>query len=126
MTRDLDADVIVVGGGISGLASAWGLQRRGARVLLLEAAPRVGGTIGTAREHDCLLESGPNSTLETTPLIGSLLDEVLSVHPLKIYKPDPRVYRLATRASSGRGPRTTGTPGAVRSTSPRSRRPWST
>ncbi len=76
MTRDLDADVIVVGGGISGLASAWGLQRRGARVLLLEAAPRVGGTIGTAREHDCLLESGPNSTLETTPLIGSLLDEL--------------------------------------------------
>ena len=30
--------------------------------------------------------------------IDSLLDEVLSVHPLKIYKPDPRVYRLATRA----------------------------
>ena len=30
--------------------------------------------------------------------IDSLLDEVLSVHPLKIYKPDQRVYRLATRA----------------------------
>ncbi len=34
----------------------------------------------------------------TSAGIGSLLDEVLSVHPLKIYKPDPRVYRLATRA----------------------------
>lgn len=30
--------------------------------------------------------------------IDPLLDHVLSVHPLKIYKPDPRVYRLATRA----------------------------
>ncbi|MBM3567015.1 MAG: haloacid dehalogenase type II [Alphaproteobacteria bacterium] len=30
--------------------------------------------------------------------IDSLLDRVLSVHSLKIYKPDPRVYRLATRA----------------------------
>jgi 2-haloacid dehalogenase len=30
--------------------------------------------------------------------LASLLDHLLSVHPLKIYKPDPRVYRLATRA----------------------------
>ena len=73
MTPDVDADVIVVGGGISGLASAWGLQQRGARVILLEAAPRAGGAIGSAREQGCLLESGPNSALETTPLIGPLL-----------------------------------------------------
>jgi protoporphyrinogen/coproporphyrinogen III oxidase len=69
-------DVIVVGGGISGLAAAWALQRRGVSVMLLEAATRAGGTIGSAREHDCLFESGPNSTLETTPLIGALLDEL--------------------------------------------------
>jgi oxygen-dependent protoporphyrinogen oxidase len=74
VTRGIDADVIVVGGGISGLASAWGLEQRGARVILLESAARTGGCIGTAREHGCLLESGPNSALETTPLIGSLLD----------------------------------------------------
>ncbi len=76
MTHGVDADVIVVGGGISGLASAWGLQQRGARVILLEAAPRVGGAIRSAREHGCLLESGPNSALETTPLIGPLLAEL--------------------------------------------------
>jgi 2-haloacid dehalogenase len=29
--------------------------------------------------------------------LAPLLDHVLSVHSLKIYKPDPRVYRLATR-----------------------------
>ena len=76
MTRDFDADVVVVGGGISGLASALGLQQRGARVVLLEAAPRAGGAIGSSREHGCLLESGPNSALETTPLIGPLLNEL--------------------------------------------------
>ncbi|OGA43500.1 MAG: protoporphyrinogen oxidase [Betaproteobacteria bacterium RIFCSPLOWO2_12_FULL_62_13] len=75
-SRGVDADVIVAGGGISGLASAWGLQQRGVRVVLLEAAPRAGGTIGTAREHGCLLESGPNSALETTPLIGELFGKI--------------------------------------------------
>ena len=76
MTRSFDSGVIVVGGGISGLASAWGLQQRGASVLLLETGPRAGGTIGSTRENGCVLESGPNSALETTPLIGRLLDEL--------------------------------------------------
>jgi len=72
--KGTDADVVVVGGGISGLATAWALQQRGARVLLLEAGSRAGGCIATSREQGCLLESGPNSALDTTPLIGPLLD----------------------------------------------------
>jgi oxygen-dependent protoporphyrinogen oxidase len=74
VTRDIDADVIVVGGGISGLASAWGIQQRDARVLVLEAGLRAGGCIATTREQGCLLESGPNSALETTSLINPLLE----------------------------------------------------
>lgn len=76
MKRAFDADVIVVGGGISGLACAWGLQQRRKRVLLLESGARAGGSIGTAREDGCLLEAGPNSALDTTPLIARLLDEL--------------------------------------------------
>jgi oxygen-dependent protoporphyrinogen oxidase len=71
-----DVDVIVVGGGISGLASAWLLHQRGVQVVLLEAAARTGGTIATIRERGCLLESGPNSALETSPLIGSFFAEL--------------------------------------------------
>lgn len=70
-----DADVLVIGGGISGLTVALELQRRGLAVLLIEAAPRVGGAIGSARKEGCLIENGPNSTLETTPLIGALLQQ---------------------------------------------------
>lgn len=76
MTSDNNIDVIVVGGGISGLASAWLLHKRGVHVVLLEAAARTGGTIATIHECGCLLESGPNSALETTPLIGSLFSEL--------------------------------------------------
>src|SRR5262245_25120421 len=41
-------DVIVIGGGMAGLACARALGRRGKRVLLLEGSPRLGGRIHTA------------------------------------------------------------------------------
>jgi oxygen-dependent protoporphyrinogen oxidase len=69
-----DVDVIVVGGGISGLAAAFGAQQRGASVEVLDAGARAGGVIGTVRRDGALYEAGPNSALDTTPLINELLD----------------------------------------------------
>jgi oxygen-dependent protoporphyrinogen oxidase len=66
-------DVAVVGAGISGLATAFHLQRRGHAVRVFEAAPRAGGVIGSLRRDGVLYETGPNSALDTTPLIGELL-----------------------------------------------------
>jgi len=43
------ADVIVIGGGVSGLAAARELSRSGYRVILVEARPRMGGRICTLR-----------------------------------------------------------------------------
>jgi oxygen-dependent protoporphyrinogen oxidase len=70
----VDADVVVIGGGISGLGTAFGLMRRGATVEVLDAGARVGGVIGTVRRDGALYETGPNSALDTTPLINELLD----------------------------------------------------
>ncbi len=69
----LDAEVLIIGGGISGLGAALGLQQQGLDVLLIESAERVGGAIGSVREDGCLIETGPNSTLETSPLIGAMI-----------------------------------------------------
>ena len=66
-------DAIVVGAGISGLATAFGLQRAGLRVQVIEAADRAGGVIATVARDGCLFERGPNSALDTTPLIGQLV-----------------------------------------------------
>ena len=71
--QNSDADVLVVGAGISGLVSAWSLQQRGLRVLVLESNPAPGGTIASAREQGCLLEFGPNSALDTNPFIAELI-----------------------------------------------------
>ena len=69
-----DVDVVVVGGGISGLAAAFGAQQRGAAVEVLDAGARAGGVIGTVHRDGALYEAGPNSALDTTPLINELLD----------------------------------------------------
>jgi oxygen-dependent protoporphyrinogen oxidase len=76
MRNALDPDVIVVGGGISGLACAWGLQQRGLDVLLVEASGNAGGCIASIHESGDLLEAGPNSALDTSPLIAKLLESL--------------------------------------------------
>ena len=66
-------DVIVVGAGISGLVAAHRLKRAGLDVLVVDAGARPGGVIGSVARDGCLFERGPNSALDTTPLIGELV-----------------------------------------------------
>ncbi len=74
--KDVDVDVVVVGAGISGLTAAWNLQQAGCSVEVAEAARRAGGVIGSRRRDGVLYELGPNSSLDTTPLINQLLTEL--------------------------------------------------
>jgi len=71
-----ELDVLVVGAGISGLVVAYRLQRAGLAVAVIDAAARPGGVIETLARDGCLVERGPNSALDTTPLIGELIDDV--------------------------------------------------
>jgi len=69
-------DTIVIGAGISGLTAAHRLTRLFRSVTVLDAGTAAGGVIGTRRRDGFLFEAGPNSTLDTTPLINALLDEL--------------------------------------------------
>lgn len=53
--------IIIIGGGISGLAAAHRLLEQQVHVTLLEASPRLGGTIQTEHRDGFLLERGPDS-----------------------------------------------------------------
>lgn len=72
MTAPLDA--VVLGGGISGLTTAFLLKKRGLSVRLLEAAERPGGCITTWRQDGFLFELGPNTVLNNAPEIDRLCE----------------------------------------------------
>ena len=64
----MSPDVIVLGGGISGLSAAWAARRAGRKVVLLESSDRVGGSILTrevpgARGGVARFDCGATSTL---------------------------------------------------------------
>jgi len=69
-------DVIVVGGGISGLTTAWRLEKAGVDVCLLEAAPRVGGCSQTKQQDGFLLEQGPFNVMVRDPSFEAMLEDV--------------------------------------------------
>ena len=58
---------IVIGGGISGLSTAYYLAKGGVRSTLLESRRRMGGVIHTERVDGCTLEAGPASFLSVKP-----------------------------------------------------------
>ncbi|MFP8906030.1 protoporphyrinogen oxidase [Streptomyces atacamensis] len=59
--------VIVIGGGISGLAAAHRLLEGGARVTVLESSPRLGGKLYAGRIADAAVDLGAESMLARRP-----------------------------------------------------------
>jgi oxygen-dependent protoporphyrinogen oxidase len=67
-------DVVVVGAGLSGLACAWELSRRGVAVRVLERQAFPGGVVRTHDVHGFRVEAGPNTVLPT-PAAMTMLRE---------------------------------------------------
>jgi oxygen-dependent protoporphyrinogen oxidase len=69
-------DVIVIGGGIAGLAAAYELHKRGVAFTLLEAAPRLGGVILTEHIDGFTIDGGPDALLVQKPAAIELCREL--------------------------------------------------
>lgn len=65
----MNADVVVIGAGISGLAAAWSIvdARPDLRVVVLERDARVGGTARTESRDGYVVDLGPNAILSNVP-----------------------------------------------------------
>jgi len=69
-------DTVIIGGGISGLSTAYYLARAGAPSTILESRPRLGGVIQTDSVEGCTLEAGPDSFLSAKPAAFDLIREL--------------------------------------------------
>jgi protoporphyrinogen/coproporphyrinogen III oxidase len=91
--------VVVIGGGIAGLAAAHRLvelnkeKSLGLDIKLLEASPRLGGTIATERIGDFLVEAGPDSFITEKPWALGLCERVgLTSHLVSTQSAYQRIY----------------------------------
>ena len=67
MTKIPDDPVVVIGGGIPGLAAAYQLQRDGMPVRLFEAADEVGGKIRTTEFEGRMVDEAADAFLARVP-----------------------------------------------------------
>ena len=78
--------VAIIGGGISGLTTAYLWKRKGFQVTVFEASDRLGGNIQTVSRDGYTFEEGPNSLLRSPRLVDLvrlllLEDQVLASDP---------------------------------------------
>jgi protoporphyrinogen/coproporphyrinogen III oxidase len=83
------APVVIIGAGISGLAAAYELVRRGIVPVVLEASDRPGGLILTDRDGPLVIDGGPDSML-VAKSAGLELCEELGLTPRLIRTLPPR------------------------------------
>jgi oxygen-dependent protoporphyrinogen oxidase len=83
--------VAIIGGGITGLTAGLRLKQLGLPFKLYEAGERVGGAVQSVRERGHLAEAGPNSILETSPVVSALVSD-LGLESRRIYA-DPRAAK---------------------------------
>ncbi len=69
-------EVAIIGGGLTGLVTAFWLTREDVDTVMLEKSCRPGGVIRTFRENGFVYESGPNTGVISHPEVPELFDEL--------------------------------------------------
>ena len=88
--------IAIIGAGISGLCSAYWLDKNGFDVQVFEKDNRVGGSIITEKEKGYLIDLGPNSALETSDTLRELIRE-LGLEKQKVYGNEASNNRYVVR-----------------------------
>lgn len=85
--------VLIVGGGLAGLACALRLHEAGARPFIFEGSDGVGGRVRTDQLDGFLLDRGFQVFLDAYPEAGALLDK--ESLDLRAFRPGALIYRTS-------------------------------
>ncbi|MFQ6611114.1 MAG: protoporphyrinogen oxidase, partial [Fidelibacterota bacterium] len=92
----MNKSVVIIGGGIAGLTAGYRLKEAGFQVTLIEKSSRLGGAMYSKYENGFLSEFGPNTILETSPLVTRLVNDIGLEHS-KVYANDTSGNRYIVR-----------------------------
>lgn len=79
MNNITEKDITIIGAGITGLTTAYYLQKKGYTIQLIDKLPQVGGQMQTLQKDGYTFETGPNTGVLSSPEIVELLQD-LSAH----------------------------------------------
>ncbi len=71
-----NAEIIIIGAGLTGLTLAFYLIRNGKRVIIIEKEKHTGGVINTLNEQGFCFETGPNTGVLATSEIACLFEDL--------------------------------------------------
>lgn len=87
-----EADMVVVGGGVAGLSAALAAAKRGLRVALIEAAPRLGGTLRLFGTQEG--EQTPDEAIARLTTSVAQADAITVLTSAEVFALRPGVVRL--------------------------------
>lgn len=93
-------DVVIIGGGVTGLAAARELDRAGIRGTLIEVKPRLGGSITSLSREDFILDAGPMLTLDSPD--APFLTELGLQDQVAVVREDEDGAYLAFKSGTGK------------------------
>jgi oxygen-dependent protoporphyrinogen oxidase len=74
--ENIQTEIVIIGTGITGLSTAFFLQKKGFNVKLIDKSNKTGGVIGTISENGFVFETGPNTGVLGNPEIVELFEEL--------------------------------------------------
>ena len=88
------SDVLIIGGGISGLATAYYVRQQGLSAAIIEGSKRLGGLIGTETVSGCRLEMGPDSWIANKTAVAELAQSIPGLAEQMIVAPNDAARRI--------------------------------
>lgn len=76
MNSIIEKDIVIIGAGLTGLTSAYYLNKSHADFIVIEKREKVGGVIQTEKHNGYIVETGPNTGVVGQPEVAELFEDL--------------------------------------------------